>query len=283
MATLARMTPVLLAFDTSTEALAVALQWPGGQLAWNGEGGAQASAALLPTVQRLLDEAGIALAGLDAIAFGCGPGAFTGLRTACSVAQGLAFGADKPVLPIDSLLIVAEDARFRQGLPAALDVAVAMDARMGEVYAARYRWAEGAWHTMQAPGLWEPRAWLASAGAATCGLDREAGGLVWAGNGLPLLEPLAQPLNALSNALSQGPASSSPSPLTERAAPGDGAPAVTVTADRACEDRAAALLRLADQAWREGRAVAAQKALPVYLRDKVALTTAERLALKAAS
>ena len=56
MATLGWMTPVLLAFDTSTEALAVALQWAGGRLAWNGEGGAQASVALLPTVQRLLDE-----------------------------------------------------------------------------------------------------------------------------------------------------------------------------------------------------------------------------------
>ena len=124
MATLVAMTPVLLAFDTSTQALAVALQWAGGRQAWNGPGGAQASTLLLPTVQRLMDEAGLGFDDLDAIGFGRGPGAFTGVRTACSVAQGLAFGADKPVLPIDSLLIVAEDERARSGWPAELEVAV---------------------------------------------------------------------------------------------------------------------------------------------------------------
>ena len=240
------MTPVLLAFDTSTEALAVALQWAGGQRAWNGEGGAQASVRLLPTVQRLLDEAGLTLADVDAIAFGHGPGAFTGLRTACSVAQGLAFGADKPVLPIDSLLIVAEDERARRGLPPALEVAVAMDARMGELYAARYDWAGGRWQVLQAPGLWDPQAWVAACRARGDATDEAASGPVWTGSGLPL--------------------------LGERHGRG-------VLADRlTCQDRAAALLRLADQAWRHGCAVPAEQALPVYLRDKVAHTTAERLA-----
>lgn len=263
MATLTRMSPVLLAFDTSTEALAVALQWAGGRLTWNGEGGSQASAALLPTVQRLLDEAGILLADLDAIAFGRGPGAFTGLRTACSVAQGLALGADKPVLPIDSLLIVAEDARACSGLPVALEVAVAMDARMGELYAAHYRWEAGAWQTVQAPGLWDPQAWLAGTSAGPHGFAQEAQGLVWAGNGWPLLGPRG---NALSVEAARADASR------------DAAAPLRLT----CEDRAAALLRLADQAWRQGLVVAAECALPVYLRDKVALTMAERQALKAA-
>ncbi len=274
MATLARMSPVLLAFDTSTEALAVALQWANGRRAWNGEGGAQASAALLPMVQRLLDEAGLSLADLDAIAFGCGPGAFTGLRTACSVAQGLAFGADKPVLPIDSLLIVAEDARACSGWPKALDVAVAMDARMGELYAARYRWAGGAWHTQQAPGLWDPQAWWASDRVAGGGLAQAADGLVWAGNGLPLLKDLQQALS---------PRAHGPVSVTGQAAQADDSSPVKAPLHLTCEDRAAALLRLADLAWREGRAVAAERALPVYLRDKVALTTAERQALKATS
>ena len=259
MATLGWMTPVLLAFDTSTEALAVALQWAGGRLAWNGEGGAQASVALLPTVQRLLDEAGITLGDLDAIAFGQGPGAFTGLRTACSVAQGLAFGVDKPVLPIDSLLIVAEDERACRGLPEALDVAVAMDARMGELYAARYRWDGQAWQALQPPGLWDPQAWLAACAQAVAAVQPGAAvpaaqvteqaplGLVWVGSGLPLLAD------------------------------------VPVKAGRlTCANRAEALLRLADQAWHQGCAVPAEQALPVYLRDKVALTTAERQALKAA-
>lgn len=260
------MTPVLLAFDTSTEALAVALQWRGGHCAWNGEGGAQASASLLPTVQRLLDEAGLMLADLDAIAFGRGPGAFTGLRTACSVAQGLAFGADKPVLPIDSLLIVAEDARAGCGLPPALEVAVAMDARMGELYAARYRWAHGGWQALQAPGLWDPQTWVAACrgggqnvqgsgavqgtggtGGAE-GMEGAEDGLAWAGSGLALL--------------------------------GDAFAAAAV-GRAVCQDRAAALLRLADLAWRSGGALPAEQALPLYLRDKVALTTAERLALKA--
>ena len=186
MATLDWMNPVLLAFDTSTEALAVALQWPGGQRLWNGEGGAQASALLLPTVQQLLGEAGLQLVDVDAIAFGQGPGAFTGLRTACAVAQGLAFGADKPVLAIDSLLIVAEDARADQGFPPVLEVAVAMDARMGELYAARYRWAAQGWQVLQAPGLWDPQAWAAAC-RRDAGTDQDpAPQPMWTGSGLPL-------------------------------------------------------------------------------------------------
>src|SRR4051812_4707052 len=96
----------LLVFDTATEHLSIAVAV--GERVWSHEsaGGALASATLIPSILRLLAEAGLTLAGLDAIAFGRGPGAFTGLRTACSVAQGLAFGANKPVLPIDTLLAV---------------------------------------------------------------------------------------------------------------------------------------------------------------------------------
>ena len=90
----------MLAFDTSTEALSVALHCEAGSYAWNGPGGAAASAQLLPQIRRLLQQGGIELAQLQAIAFGSGPGAFTGLRTACAVAQGLALGAALPVLPV---------------------------------------------------------------------------------------------------------------------------------------------------------------------------------------
>ena len=126
--------PRLIAFDTSTERMAVALQSAAGAALLDEAGGAAASATLLPRIARLLADAQLVHADLDFIAFGRGPGAFTGLRTACSVAQGLAFGAGRPVLPIDSLLVVAEDARVQAGAPGPFDVGVAMDARMDEIY-----------------------------------------------------------------------------------------------------------------------------------------------------
>src|SRR6218665_3153011 len=132
--------PVLLALDSSTDTMALALVTPGQTKLFEAAGGAQASARMLPEIKALLASAGVQRDDLDAIAFGQGPGAFTGLRTACAVAQGLAFGLSKPVLAIDSLMLVAEDARA-QG--AGDDVWVAMDARIGEIYAARYRWADG--------------------------------------------------------------------------------------------------------------------------------------------
>jgi tRNA threonylcarbamoyladenosine biosynthesis protein TsaB len=145
----------LLAFDTSTELMSIALQLPQGVIVREAAGGAQASARLIPDVLALLAEAGCTLAELDAIAFGCGPGAFTGLRTACSVAQGLAFGAGKPVLPVDSLMLVAEDARSQH---AVTEVWVAMDARMDEIYAGAYRWEGTHWLVLSAPALYSVEA-----------------------------------------------------------------------------------------------------------------------------
>jgi tRNA threonylcarbamoyladenosine biosynthesis protein TsaB len=227
--------PSLLALDSSTDAMALALVTPGQTRVCEAAGGAQASARLLPEVQALLADAGLALADLDAIAFGQGPGAFTGLRTACAVAQGLAFGLGKPVLAVDSLMLVAEDARD-QG--AGDDVWVAMDARIGEIYAARYRWVDGAWTVAEAPALYRPEALAAHWG------EPEAVA------GSALVE-YAEALGALPRAWPQA------------------------------RSRAAALGALALAAWQRGELRDAAEALPVYVRDKVALTTAEREAAKA--
>ena len=227
----------LLAVDCSTERLVLALAGPGGALTLDEAGGAESSRRVLPAVLELLRQAGLTLQALDAVAFARGPGAFTGLRTACAVAQGLAFGAGKPVLALDSLLIVAEDARAQCGGGDGFEVGVAMDARMNELYAARYRWSGQAWQTLQAPALYAPEAWDADAP-------------VLAGLGLDLLPPAAV------------------------------AAAARVLQAR---DRAGAMLRLAQQAWARGEALDAAQALPLYLRDKVAQTTAEREAARAAA
>jgi len=160
--------PALIAFDTSTERMSVALRCGERVVAREGEGGARASATLLPTVLDVLAEAGIALADLDAIAFGRGPGAFTGLRTSCAVAQGLALGSGKPVLPIDTLLAVAEDAR---GAAADVRIWALLDARMEQIYAAEYAHADGRWTTLVAPSStnWparSPATWTKSTNTA---------------------------------------------------------------------------------------------------------------------
>lgn len=223
--------PALLSLDASTETLAVALCR--GDATWVTEtaGGAQASARLLPEVHALLGEAGLRLAELDAIAFARGPGAFTGLRTACAAAQGLAFGAGKPVLALDSLMVVAEDAR-RQGARGPLWAVV--DARMGELYAAPYRLDEQGCSAQAEVALYSPEALAARLAAEP--------GAALAGNGLALL-------------------------------PG---PVGRAQSYPQMQARARALDALARAAWARGELLDAAEALPVYVRDKVALTTAER-------
>ena len=231
--------PRLLALDTATERISVAVVDGEEQWVADEAGGPLASQRLLPRVFELLEHAGLALGDLDAIAFGRGPGAFTGLRTACSVAQGLAFGADLPVLSIDSLAVVAEDAFAQQGMA---EVWVAMDARMDETYAAAYRHVDGDWQVQHAPALWT--------------------------------------LAALLEAWQRTP----PACVAGSALAAFGARLPTGAALRIAtqHDRAAALARLARAAWRRGEALDAALALPLYLRDKVALTTAERAAVAAA-
>lgn len=120
----------LLALDTATEACTVAL-WQDGQVLERHETGGQHAERLLPMVNALLAEAGLVLTQLDALAFGRGPGSFTGLRIGAGVIQGLAFGADLPVVPVSSLAALA------QGVDAP-NVLAAFDARMQQVYWGAY-------------------------------------------------------------------------------------------------------------------------------------------------
>ncbi|MGA7778937.1 MAG: tRNA (adenosine(37)-N6)-threonylcarbamoyltransferase complex dimerization subunit type 1 TsaB, partial [Paraburkholderia sp.] len=158
---------VLLALDTSTEFCSVALLSAAIDAAlvpvseprvWvrHEATGAVSSTRLLPAIRELFDEAGLVLADCDAIGFGAGPGSFTGLRTATGVAQGLAFGLNRPVVPIGTLLACAESVRLRD--PSVTRVLAALDARMDEVYWADYAWddAQGEWRTVQPASLDAP-------------------------------------------------------------------------------------------------------------------------------
>ncbi|MDA8419753.1 MAG: tRNA (adenosine(37)-N6)-threonylcarbamoyltransferase complex dimerization subunit type 1 TsaB [Pseudomonadota bacterium] len=125
----------VLALETSTPACSAAL-WVDGDIRERFETGSQHSHRILSMVGELLDSAGLHLAGLDAIAFGRGPGSFTGLRIAAAVTQGLAFAADLPVLPVSSLAALAQgEGKGR--------VLAALDARMNQVYWGAYQCEAG--------------------------------------------------------------------------------------------------------------------------------------------
>ncbi|MEX6501178.1 tRNA (adenosine(37)-N6)-threonylcarbamoyltransferase complex dimerization subunit type 1 TsaB [Pseudomonas zhanjiangensis] len=130
----------LLALDTATEACSVALLHDGRVLSHYEVIPRLHAQRLLPMIKDLLDQADLPLAALDAIAFGRGPGAFTGVRIAIGVVQGLAFALDRPVLPVSNLAVLAQRALREQG---AQQVAAAIDARMDEVYWGCYRAEQG--------------------------------------------------------------------------------------------------------------------------------------------
>lgn len=238
----------LLAFDTSAEQMTIAVSRDDGAApaVWTlqDQGGAKASAGLIAGVLDLLRQAGLELRALDAICFGCGPGYFTGLRTACAVAQGLAFGAGVPVLPVNSLLAVAEDARHQVAATAGtLRVHAMLDARMDEIYSAVFDFADGAWAELRPAELLRPEAITIAA---------QPGGNTWAAGNV---------FGVYGERLS-----------------GIAADVQTILA----MPRADAMLRLAPHMLAAGKAVPAEQALPTYVRDKVAQTTAEREAIKAA-
>jgi tRNA threonylcarbamoyladenosine biosynthesis protein TsaB len=230
--------PTILAIETSAELASCALLVNDAVIARATAGVRSHSQSILPMVQELLREAGIALADCDAIAFGAGPGSFTGVRTACGVAQGLAYGANLPVLPMVTLAAMAESCRARCG---ATEVLTVLDARMGEVYWAQYRF-DGAWREVVAPTLSAPQAVapLAVAGLQACGNGFEAYVAAFAGQ--------AFAAGAMADIV----------PHAREMAP------------------------LAVGALAAGEGVPAAQAQPIYLRNKIAFTTAERLVINAA-
>lgn len=255
--------PVLLALDTATERLHLALSIGQGEAArvsaLDLPGGAQASAQLLPGLLTLLDQAGLAWPDVAAIAFGTGPGAFTGLRTACSVTQGLAMGLNVPVILVDTLMAVAEDARLQAAAGEVADgdvLWVLQDARMGELYVAAFTWsASGGWRVHVPAALWplsEPRRrW------ADKGIDM--------GAGPQANQAESAPVRVCGNA------------WQACAAAFEGLDRVRALHPQASPS-GRALAALARQAWARGECVDPALALPRYVRDKVAQTTAERQA-----
>jgi tRNA threonylcarbamoyladenosine biosynthesis protein TsaB len=153
----------ILAFDTSTEYLSLAL-WRDGEMSVREQlAGQTHSSLILPQLREMLDEAGLELADFDGIAFGAGPGSFTGLRIGCGVAQGLAFGAGLPVLGVSTLLALAAASGHDK-------VIACLDARMGEVYHAAYLRREGGWLVVHEPGLYAPEKVPAVQGEDWCGI-----------------------------------------------------------------------------------------------------------------
>ncbi|MGS2717071.1 tRNA (adenosine(37)-N6)-threonylcarbamoyltransferase complex dimerization subunit type 1 TsaB [Eionea flava] len=130
----------LLAIDTSTDACSAALLTPQGIVQSQAIAPREHTQRLLPSIKRLLQEQGVSLGQLEAIAFGVGPGSFTGLRIALSTAQGLAYGADLPLLPVSTLLTMAHTAKRLHCIDDDQVIIPSIDARMNEIYWSAYHW-----------------------------------------------------------------------------------------------------------------------------------------------
>lgn len=225
----------LLSIESSTETLSLALQSEAGLFTFNELTGPAASQRILPEIQQLLTQADITLNELDGIVYGTGPGAFTGVRVAVGVTQGLAFGASLPVVGISSVLAVAEDAWQKT---AAEKVLVCLDARMGEVYHAAFIRLTDGWQTVAAPVVCKPGQVPAMEGE----------GWLAAGSGWGIFA------EALSKQYSG----------QIRDVHADVLP------------NAAVMLTLALPQFVAGNTQAAHEAAPLYVRNRVALTAAER-------
>ncbi|WP_313485578.1 tRNA (adenosine(37)-N6)-threonylcarbamoyltransferase complex dimerization subunit type 1 TsaB [Pseudescherichia sp.] len=221
----------ILAIDTATEACSVAL-WNDGTTSAHFElCPREHTQRILPLVQQTLNDSGVTLAELDALAFGRGPGSFTGVRIGIGIAQGLALGAELPMIGVSTLATMAQGAWRKTG---ATRVLAAIDARMGEVYWAEYqRDEQGIWHGEESEAVLKPE-------AVSERLSQLSGAWATVGTGWPAWPDLGKESGL---ALSDG---------------GILLPAA--------ED----MLPLACQLFAQQRTVAVEHAEPVYLRNEVA-------------
>jgi len=221
----------ILALDTSTEYCSVAL-WRDGAVVERCElAGQKHSEILIAMVDALLIDAGIPIGQIDGIAFGMGPGSFTGVRIACGATQGLALGANVPVAGVCTLEALAQ----ASGKPR---VIAALDARMGELYLAAYEKRGEDWVAVVEPCLCKPEAAPVLQGNGWFGA-----GSGFAAHGAVLERRYAGQLQAM---------------------------------DGSAIPQAAAIAVLGAARFAARQGVDAAEALPLYLRDKVALKIGER-------
>ncbi len=229
----------LLAIDTSADFCSVAAS-RGGASFFRHERAVQRHAEMiLDAVQSVLAEAGLALGDIEGIAFGAGPGSFTGLRVACGVTQGLALARGIGVVGVSTLLALADESAetYAAKSPSARVIAC-IDAHMGEVYHAAYRRTAAGWEALHPPGLYRPDAVPEVPGDGWMGC-----GSGFAAHDGRVSRRYASHLMALH-------------------------PEANPTAR--------AVLRLARERFEAGDVLDAADAVPVYLRDKVAFKPGER-------
>lgn len=222
----------ILAFDTSCESCSVALLVDGDVFSDHQHVPRQHTKLLLPMIDGVLAQAALTVKDLDAVAFGVGPGSFTGLRITAGVAQGLGLGANKPLLPISTLATLAEQAYQKWGVER---VFAGLDARMNELYWAAYQRSAEGWYALTLEQVSGPDL-----------ID------------IPEVEELQHEWVGI------GPAWKYQTLLPELIT----APVIKIDADS--EPQALAMLALAEIALAQGKTIGADEVLPTYLRDNVA-------------
>ncbi|WP_226894102.1 tRNA (adenosine(37)-N6)-threonylcarbamoyltransferase complex dimerization subunit type 1 TsaB [Proteus sp. FME41] len=220
----------ILAIDTATESCSVAV-WNEGVVASRFEiSPREHTQKILPMVKNALQEANLTLQSLDAIAFGRGPGSFTGVRIGVGIAQGIALGAELPMIGISSLATMAEGVLRTTGIK---QVLVAIDARMGEIYCAQYQCDDaGVWSGEETEAVMKPEQFVDV-------LQSTSGTWAIAGTGWQAYPDLKETLPC------------------------------TIVDTEITLPAAQDMLPLAVTAWREGKATKVEEAEPVYLRNEV--------------